>query len=181
MTDIFHTASPTVSISVDKFFRFIPFGNGQEQAVMSLNVDADLRSSFSWNTKQLFVQIQVEFDIPSPLKSKSDWDADELPDSIDGANFTTSTAVSGSKSITTPATPSRTAQVVVWDAIIQNTDQAWVQSKGMRPKYVLSDPGSLRGRAYNLTMVWNVMPKVGYLYSRKHTASGGVFPENYIY
>lgn len=35
------------------------------QAVMTFNLEADLRSVFSWNTKQLFVYLQAEYETPS--------------------------------------------------------------------------------------------------------------------
>lgn len=36
----------------------------QDQVVLSLRMDADLRSAFSWNTKQLFVYVQAEYVTP---------------------------------------------------------------------------------------------------------------------
>ena len=34
------------------------------QAVVTFDLDADLRSIFSWNTKQLFVYLQAEYETP---------------------------------------------------------------------------------------------------------------------
>jgi hypothetical protein len=36
----------------------------QDQAALTLKLDADLRSAFSWNTKQLFVYVQAEYVTP---------------------------------------------------------------------------------------------------------------------
>ena len=39
-----------------------PGGRSRAQAVVTFDLDADLRSVFSWNTKQLFVYLQVEYE-----------------------------------------------------------------------------------------------------------------------
>ena len=37
-------------------------GAGHDQAILSLQMDADLRSVFNWNVKQLFVYITAEYE-----------------------------------------------------------------------------------------------------------------------
>ena len=37
-------------------------GAGHDQAIVSLSIDADLRSVFNWNVKQLFVYITAEYE-----------------------------------------------------------------------------------------------------------------------
>ena len=37
-------------------------GAGHDQAILSLQIDADLRSVFNWNVKQLFVYITAEYE-----------------------------------------------------------------------------------------------------------------------
>ena len=56
----FHEADPRISLSVKKIMlRKIP-GQGHDQAILSLQIDADLRSIFNWNVKQLFVYVTAE-------------------------------------------------------------------------------------------------------------------------
>lgn len=46
------------------------------QAVITFDLDADLRSVFSWNTKQLFVYLQAEYETPeNGLNQIALWDA----------------------------------------------------------------------------------------------------------
>ena len=54
-------------------------------------------------------------------------------------------------------------------------EQAFIRLPTLRPQYpyAITDQGfNLRGRPFNVTLAWNVMPKVGALYSRQHTFSG---------
>ena len=45
------------------------------QAILAFEVNADLRSCFSWNTKQLFAYIKVEYETPShPRNEVTVWD-----------------------------------------------------------------------------------------------------------
>ena len=37
-------------------------GAGHDQAILSLQIDADLRSVFNWNVKQLFVYVTAEYE-----------------------------------------------------------------------------------------------------------------------
>ena len=37
-------------------------GAGHDQAILSLQLDADLRSVFNWNVKQLFVYVTAEYE-----------------------------------------------------------------------------------------------------------------------
>lgn len=38
------------------------YGAGHDQAILSLGINADLRSVFNWNVKQLFVYITAEYE-----------------------------------------------------------------------------------------------------------------------
>jgi signal peptidase complex subunit 3 len=109
---------------------------------MSLFIDADLRSIFSWNTKQLFVYIQAEYSTPD----------------------------------------NHLNEVVLWDQIVQSRSEAHIAVRNLRQKYPFIDQGKhLRGRELNLTLVWNVMPKVGYLYTQKQSFRMDPMPDSYIY
>ncbi|KAE9454117.1 hypothetical protein C3L33_13993, partial [Rhododendron williamsianum] len=70
-------------------------------------------------------------------------------------------------------------QVSLWDAIIPSKEQAQflIQTKN---KYRFTDQGSnLRGKEYNLTLHWHVMPKTGKMFADKIVMTGFRLPEEY--
>mmetsp|Transcript_45583 Transcript_45583/g.116611 ORF Transcript_45583/g.116611 Transcript_45583/m.116611 type:complete len:175 (+) Transcript_45583:475-999(+) len=64
LTDCFHSATPEVRASIKSVERMYELPSGNEEAYVVMEVYADLRSVFSWNTKQLFVFVAVEYDSP---------------------------------------------------------------------------------------------------------------------
>ena len=97
------------------------------QAFLQGGVQADLRPFWTWNTKQMFVFIQVEY--------------------VSERN--------------------RLNQVSLMDNIIRSREGVNI-SWNIRQEYPWIDQGNfLRGRKVNLTLVWDVMPKVG---ARSHPA-----------
>ena len=69
ITDEFHRSDPVADVRVLEIERFASVGRNDE-AYLVFSVDADLRSCFSWNTKQLFVSVQVEYEIDHPRKGR---------------------------------------------------------------------------------------------------------------
>ncbi|GLJ47301.1 hypothetical protein SUGI_0998810 [Cryptomeria japonica] len=70
-------------------------------------------------------------------------------------------------------------QVSLWDGIIPSKENAkfWIHTTN---KYAFVDQGSnLRGKEFNLTMHWHVMPKTGYMFADKKVISGFHLPEEY--
>ncbi|CAI0551121.1 unnamed protein product [Linum tenue] len=70
-------------------------------------------------------------------------------------------------------------QVSLWDAIIPAKEHAkfWVQTAN---KYRFVDQGSnLRGKDFNLTLHWHVMPKTGKMFANKLVIPGYRLPEEY--
>lgn len=56
-------------------------------------------------------------------------------------------------------------------------DKALIKMKGAKTKYPFIDRhNDLRNKEFNLTLVWNVMPRVGYLYTRSQSANAGKLP-----
>ena len=110
--------------------------------MLSIGLDADFTSAFSWNTKQLFVFLQAEYATP-----------------LNGVN-----------------------QVVLWDRIIERRADARVQQNPLRQKYALLDQGNhFRGLPLNLTVVWNIMPRVGMLSTASRSFPVGSLPDEYVY
>ena len=110
---------------------------------MNIELHADLRPEFSWNTKQLYVYVTAEF-----ATEKSPYN-----------------------------------EMVIWNRIIEKREDAKLDIRKLQKMYpfVLSDQEEgLRGRQFNVTLSWNIMPKVGMLFTQSKTFSGMAFPEYYI-
>lgn len=60
-TDLFHRCDPTVKLGLAEVKRLYPLQNSRDQALITFNLEADLRSCFSWNTKQLFVFVRADY------------------------------------------------------------------------------------------------------------------------
>ncbi|CAA0405121.1 unnamed protein product [Arabidopsis thaliana] len=70
-------------------------------------------------------------------------------------------------------------QVSLWDAIIPEREHAkfWIQISN---KYRFIDQGhNLRGKDFNLTLHWHVMPKTGKMFADKIVMSGYRLPNAY--
>lgn len=105
------------------------------QAHIVLDLTADLRSVFSWNTKQLFVYVNIDFATPKNPES----------------------------------------HMVMWSTLVVRKDDALLVKPHLRASYpyAVTDQGSnLIGRGFNVTVAWNVMPRVGALYTDSETFSG---------
>lgn len=113
------------------------------QAALDIKMEADLRKEFSWNTKQLYVYVMIEYA------------TDRHPHN----------------------------EMVIWNRIIQNKENANLvirKLQKMFPFAVSADEGELVGAQFNITVAWNVMPKVGRLYTRRRVFDGHAFPNYYI-
>eukprot|EP00270_Netrium_digitus_P013455 TRINITY_DN4477_c0_g1_i1.p1 TRINITY_DN4477_c0_g1~~TRINITY_DN4477_c0_g1_i1.p1 ORF type:complete len:193 (+),score=42.95 TRINITY_DN4477_c0_g1_i1:130-708(+) len=78
-TDSLHEAQPEVDVKVTKIERFwrLPGGPmaGNDEALLVLDVRANLTDLFTWNTKQVFLFICAEFATPrNSLNQVSLWD-----------------------------------------------------------------------------------------------------------
>ncbi|KNA19080.1 hypothetical protein SOVF_064230 [Spinacia oleracea] len=70
-------------------------------------------------------------------------------------------------------------QLSLWDTIIQSKEKAKF-SVSISNKYRFTDQGSnLRGKEFNLTLHWHVMPKTGKMFADKIVLSGYRLPEQY--
>ncbi|XP_059652510.1 signal peptidase complex subunit 3B-like [Cornus florida] len=70
-------------------------------------------------------------------------------------------------------------QVSLWDGIIPSKEHAkfWIHTPN---KYRFTDQGSnLRGKDFNLTLHWHVMPKTGKMFSDKIVMTGYELPTKY--
>ncbi|XXG80777.1 hypothetical protein AAC387_Pa09g1558 [Persea americana] len=72
-----------------------------------------------------------------------------------------------------------TKQVSLWDGIIPSKEHAkfWTHTAN---KYRFIDQGSnLRGKEFNLTLHWHVMPKTGKMFADKIVMTGYRLPDEY--
>ncbi|PRQ42130.1 putative signal peptidase I [Rosa chinensis] len=70
-------------------------------------------------------------------------------------------------------------QISLWDGIIPSQEHAkfWIHTSN---KYRFVDQGSnLRGKEFNLTLHWHVMPKTGKMFADKMVMSGYRLPQEY--
>ncbi|EFJ11713.1 hypothetical protein SELMODRAFT_182919 [Selaginella moellendorffii] len=71
-------------------------------------------------------------------------------------------------------------QISIWDSIIQSKEDAKIHRR-TRNKYSFVDQGSnLRGKDFNLTLHWNIMPVTGAMFSEKRVLTGFRLPKNYM-
>ncbi len=61
-TTYWHESNPQISLTAHKVVLRKIHGAGHDQAILTLGIDADLRSVFNWNVKQLFVYITAEYE-----------------------------------------------------------------------------------------------------------------------
>lgn len=140
ITDVFHKSDPPISIQLTEVKRLATHRGKQDQAAIAMKLNADLTSAFSWNTKQLFVFVQAEYETPE----------------------------------------NKVNQVVLWDRIIERKEDAHIKVRNLKQKYAFIDQGrNLRGLPLNLTVAWNVMPKVGRLFTVQKTFDVGTLPVEY--
>ncbi|GAX76117.1 hypothetical protein CEUSTIGMA_g3560.t1 [Chlamydomonas eustigma] len=139
-TDLFHDAKPIISLKLAEIKKLVPYSGSREQAVITFDLDADLRSVFSWNSKQIFIFV------------RADYYSDE----------------------------GKLNQVVLWDSIIQQKEKAKIKLKKHKTKYSFIGHGKdLRGRDLNLTLVWDIMPRVGALWMSERSFGVGNLPGSY--
>lgn len=79
LTDFFHHARPVVDLKLARVEAFgrLPHGPNarNDQAVLALDIAADLRSVFTWNTKQVFAFVCAEYQTPqNAFNQVSLWD-----------------------------------------------------------------------------------------------------------
>lgn len=122
-----------------------------------MDVSADLRPLWHWNVKQAFVYVAAGVG-PTPADS-------DAPGAVPAA--------SKKNQATAPAAAHAT-QAILWSRIVRSKSDAHVVRTGLRAEYpyVLTGRGhGLRGAALNLTVGWELTPRVGVL--RGGSGGGG--------
>ncbi|KAL1833441.1 hypothetical protein ACET3Z_003092 [Daucus carota] len=138
-SDTLNSPTPTAHVQVLSINRFQKRPDGDDEVSMTFNISANLRSLFTWNTKQVFVFLAAEYETPKNSLN----------------------------------------QVSLWDYIILEKEDAYFRIRSTN-KYRFIDQGSnLRGKDFNLTLHWHVMPKTGKMFADKIVMTGYRLPEVY--
>ena len=61
-TTYWHTSDPKIELRLERIALRKIYGAGHDQAILSLGINADLRSVYNWNVKQLFVYVTAEYE-----------------------------------------------------------------------------------------------------------------------
>ncbi|KAI5653561.1 hypothetical protein M9H77_30748 [Catharanthus roseus] len=139
LSDNLNSPNPTAQVQVSNINWFQKKPNGDDEVSLTLNISADLRPLFTWNTKQVFVFLAAEYETPKNALN----------------------------------------QVSLWDGIIPSKEHAKFLIHTTN-KYRFIDQGSnLRGKDFNLTLHWHVMPKTGKMFADKIVMSGYYLPKAY--
>lgn len=139
---------PSLSLCVLRFTRYrSPLCDpSHRQAQLNIELHADLRPEFTWNTKQLYVYVVAEY--------------------------------------ATETSPHN--EMVLWNRIIEDREDAKLDIRRLPKMYPFTFASEMNagkgllGLEYNISLAWNVMPKVGRLYTRKESATGFRLPEYHM-
>lgn len=164
------TSSPSASLSV----RNVQVVKGrphyyspkrEEYASIRFDLDADLSSLFTWNTKQLFVYVMASYPSSStPGEGSSNaviWDA-IIPAPSTPYSF------QNLKSLYFPDKSAKSAKARKSSRSSKSKDlvkSGLLSLKNHKPKYQITDPSGIMSERSNATLVvgWNVQPRVGAL------------------
>ena len=126
-TTVYHEPRIAPSIDVKKIILRKVRGAPNEQAILALNIDADMTQAFNWNVKHLFLYITAEYETE----------------------------------------PNVLNQVVIWDHIVSDRNEANIRYDEVMNKYSLIDQGyGLRGNNVSMVMNWYVIPYTGLILKR---------------
>lgn len=64
LSDLFHAEAPVLDARVARVERLAAAESGSDEALLAFALAADFTSSFSWNTKLLFVWLAAEYSTP---------------------------------------------------------------------------------------------------------------------
>lgn len=198
MTTSWLQGSPNVSLNVTSLQAFVRHPNlNTDHARLTFDLEADLRSLFNWNTKQLFVYLVAEYrtspvdggpstttrvdeNLRKKKSSTEDDDGDDEKEKEKGkgkGNGKEDKTGKGSEA----GGGEKLNEVVLWDVIVQSKEQALISRRNEAIEYLLVDQGQgLRDNDVTFRIEWDRTPITGLL-ERTRTAETTVrFPPEYI-
>ncbi|KAJ0034049.1 hypothetical protein Pint_24662 [Pistacia integerrima] len=175
ISDNLNNPSSTAEIQVLNINWFQKQTHGNDEVSLTLNITADLQSLFTWNTKQ------VDFPRCLYLFSCRGFYSYLLIESafprLNPIGLYLLLFIFVAAEYKTPKNALN--QVSLWDDIIPTKESAKF-SIHTSNKYRFIDQGhNLRGKEFNLTLHWHVMPKTGKMFVDKIVMSGYRLPEEY--
>eukprot|EP01062_Namystynia_karyoxenos_P067592 TRINITY_DN61586_c0_g1_i1.p1 TRINITY_DN61586_c0_g1~~TRINITY_DN61586_c0_g1_i1.p1 ORF type:complete len:240 (+),score=80.34 TRINITY_DN61586_c0_g1_i1:85-720(+) len=145
---------PRAAVELGEVHRLWSDPRGFDTAMVSVRVDADLRSLWHWNVKQIFCFVVAEYRTSG----------DDKGESADGVG--------------------RLNEVILWDHIVRSEADAVFKFGVERPifDYFLQDKGKgLRGTNFTLRLRWNIMPHTGFLYFQEKGSGTFTIPGDTAY
>ncbi|WRX32861.1 Signal peptidase complex subunit 3 - like 1 [Theobroma cacao] len=168
LSDNLNTPSPSTEIQIMNINWFQKQPQGNDEVSLTMNISADLQSLFTWNTKQVFIFVAAEYETPKNSLN-------QVRLSVSGYYLFELSLTQ----ITISEAEAVSFWVSLWDAIIPAKEHAkfWIHTSN---KYRFVDQGNnLRGKKFNLTLHWHVMPKTGKMFADKLVMTGYSLPEEY--
>ncbi|KAK3005936.1 hypothetical protein RJ639_016722 [Escallonia herrerae] len=154
LSDNLNSPSPTSQVQVLNINWFQKKLDGDDEVSMTLNVSANLESLFTWNTKQVFVFLAAEYETPKNSLNQRKLSNDQANDHKLGCPC---------------------GMVLYLPKSMQNSGSIPQTSTAS----LIKQGSNLRGREFNLTLHWHVMPKTGKMFADKIVMSGYRLPEAY--
>ena len=148
---------------------------GIDQAVLSFDLNADLRPAFHWNLKQLFVYVVAEYETSAnPLNQVIIWD--KIVKSQKGKFLV---MLLGSSHLHNLILFSHDHTSFI-PTILLRSIEAMLKISDEFVKYALIDQGAeLRGKKITLKLMWDHMPLTGRLYVHQDGNKTFTLPEEY--
>ena len=148
---------------------------GIDQAVLSFDLNADLRPAFHWNLKQLFVYVVAEYETSAnPLNQVIIWD--KIVKSQKGKFLV---MLLGSSHLHNLILFSHDYTSFI-PTILLRSIEAMLKISDEFVKYALIDQGAeLRGKKITLKLMWDHMPLTGRLYVHQDGNKTFTLPEEY--
>lgn len=155
-TDTRQSFAPSVELEVLKYGSLERVWNGdnqiRDQVTLLLNVTADLRPVFTWNTRQLYVFVAAEY-----LSKDTELNQVVLWDTI----------------------VEKKEDAVIQEEVLAITKNFYHDSVRDGPFTYPFQGENLQGCKFNLTMSWNLMPVFGALRTDKFVVPGFQLPQHY--
>uniref|UniRef100_A0A9I9CIV6 Signal peptidase complex subunit 3 n=1 Tax=Cucumis melo TaxID=3656 RepID=A0A9I9CIV6_CUCME len=160
-SDTLNSPSPTAQVQVlsINWFQNQPNGNDEETIFSWSLIQSNAVSSYLMDSR-----VSMTLNISADLQSLFTWNTKQVFVFLAAEYETPSNSLN---------------QISLWDGIVPSKEIAKFQIHTSN-KYRFVDQGSnLRGKEFNLTLHWHVMPKTGKMFADKLVMSGYRLPQEY--
>ncbi|KAL6514769.1 hypothetical protein OROGR_020348 [Orobanche gracilis] len=168
LSDNFNSPSPTSQVQVLNINWFQKKPDGDDENVLAQVRDRGdtVRYTLPWSylIPYLYLRVSLTLNVSANLESLFTWNTKQVFVFLAAEYETPKNMLN---------------QVSLWDGIIPSKEHAkfWIHTTN---KYRFIDQGSnLRGKGFNLTLHWHVMPKTGKMFADKIVMTGYRLPQVY--